>query len=314
MSSVSYAVALLGPSLASASMSLLLWLPFWIGIVLLILAIPLISLLPNHPVRSDIRESPAHHSQTGSLISSPVLKAQGTEQPMVDAVVKRFKTLRDILASHPRNLTLLFVCFFLTSLASSDTKLLAQYISKRYEWTFSAAGYLLSCKAVVNFVLLTVVVPTILKTRHGSTTTTAVHSGTSSDRTNIQYAKLCLCVSVLGALAIGIAVEIWVLVPALLIYALGSALPVFTLSLLKSPAIAPRQDEVVGSPTDPERHIFSLVMLVKTLGSLIGAPVMAALWIRGIAIGNAALGMPYFISAGCYALTIAIFSKITIEL
>jgi len=36
-----------------------------------------------------------------------------------------------------RNFQILLISFFLTALASSDTKLLVQYISKRYEWTFA---------------------------------------------------------------------------------------------------------------------------------------------------------------------------------
>src|SRR6478735_8557406 len=47
MSSVSYVVALLGPALASATMSLSLSLPFWLGISLLLLAVPTIQRLPS---------------------------------------------------------------------------------------------------------------------------------------------------------------------------------------------------------------------------------------------------------------------------
>lgn len=39
-----------------------------------------------------------------------------------------------------RNFQILLCSFFLTTLASSDTRLLVQYISKRYEWTFAQAS------------------------------------------------------------------------------------------------------------------------------------------------------------------------------
>lgn len=308
MSSISYVVALLGPALASASMSLLLWLPFLMGITLLVLAVPTVSLLPDHPEPETASLSrQATEEQSRPLISSPLLKAQDADTSAFTAIGKRYETLRAMLASHTRNLLLLFISFFLTSLASSDTKLLPQYISKRYHWTFASAGYLLSGKAVMNFILLTVVIPSLLRNRHSLDN--AQSSPGQTDRANIRYALICLAVSIVGAFSIGLAADIWVLVPALLVYALGSALPVFTLSLLKSPAIQPERGiELQGK--DTETHMFALVMMVKTLGSLVGAPLMAILWVRGISLGGAALGVPYFTSSACYVLAVVVISRI----
>lgn len=315
MSSITYIVNLLGPALASASMTLLLWLPFWIGITLLVAAIPVISMLPDHKIAKDQRDE-----QSQPLLSSPLLKAQDSRPTILHSVINRFYALRAALASHPRNFSLLLACFLLASLASSDTKLLVQYISKRYQWTFASAGYLLSGKAVVNFVLLTIVVPRVLRSAVVSGGGNGP-SGVSTDRVNFRFAKLCFGVSVLGAASIAVSTTIWLLVPALFVYALGSALPIFTLSLLKSPAIcSPDEDSRADSGpessspgADANTHIFPIVMLVKTLGSLLGAPLMALLWVRGIGLGGAALGMPYFVSAVCYAAAIFIFCRIKIR-
>ena len=75
---------------------------------------------------------------------------------------------------------------------------------------------------------------------------------------------------------------------ALIIYALGSALPVFTMSLVKSPLIAVAHSDIQD---------FSIVMLTKTLGSLVGAPLMAFLWVQAIKLRGVGLGLPYFVSA-----------------
>lgn len=310
MGSISYVVALGAPALAAASMTVLIWLPFWICIVLLLLAIPAVSLLPDHlgKGKTNHPDNDSQLEQAEPLLSSSAPAAPKSKSSVMRAVLERFRTLRSITASHPRNLTLMFICFFLSSLASSDTKLLPQYISKRYHWSFASAGYLLSCKAVVNFVLLTVVIPSLLRSRHSSS---GVSQGDNdTDRANSRYALVCWFISVLGASAIAVSTDIWLLFPSLLIYALGSALPIFTLSLLKSPAIAPKHD---GHPTgsiDPETHIFSLVVMVKTLGSLLGAPLMAALWVHGINTGGAALGTPFFVSAACYVLAILVFGGV----
>jgi hypothetical protein len=42
---------------------------------------------------------------------------------------------------------------------------------------------------------------------------------------------------------------------------------------------------------------FSIVMLTKTLGSLVGAPFMTILWVQAIRLGGVGLGLPYFVSA-----------------
>jgi hypothetical protein len=304
MNSISYVVNLLGPALASAAMTVALSLPFFIGICLLFLAVPVVSLLPIPRHRSEILQpGTGNDEQRRPLISSPVLKAQSSTSPVWLSILERVGTLFSVVTSRSRNLGLLLAGFFLTALASSDTKLLAQYISKRYSWTFASAGYLLSAKAVVNFVLLTFVVPATLRS--------ARSYAVSSDRANLRYARICLVVSVLGALAIGLARAIWLLFPSLLLYALGSALPVFTLSLLKSPSIAAKAEDEEHDST--ETHLFSIVMMVKTLGSLFGAPLMAILWVRGIAAGEAALGIPYFVSAACYLAAIGVFSAIKVR-
>ncbi|KIL87654.1 hypothetical protein FAVG1_09364 [Fusarium avenaceum] len=309
MSSVSYVVALLGPALASSTMTLSLWLPFWLGIILLLSAIPIIQLLPS-PKELDRDGDDLDEEQHEPLLSSPLLKAQDDQNSLLQSTRERLQTIKTIISSHPRNFTLLLFSFWLTSLASSDTKLLVQYISARYDWTFASAGYLLSGKAVVNFTLLTVIIPKLLRSAREMQ---QADSTEAVDKSNIRNAMYCLLVSVFGALGIAIAGRIWMLIPSMFVYALGSALPIFTLSLLKSPAISPPHTENSEGSSDPEPHIFSIVMLVKTAGSLVGAPLMAALWVRGLGIGGAAMGMPFFISAPCYTVAIWVFTEMKVD-
>ena len=330
MSSVSYIVNLLGPGVAGLTMGVTLWLPFLISICLLLLAVPVISFLPggDAPHRSASSSATEDEEQRRPLMPSPILKAQRSDPSLWRLIRARVSELRTTVASHPRNLVHLLISFFLTSLASADTRLLPQYISKRYHWTFASAGYLLSGKAVVNFLLLTLVVPGILHRSTAASTRDPLRAAQMqsavSDGVNARYARLCLAVSVLGALAIALAGTVWLLFPSLLVYALGSALPVFTLSLLKSPAVSPsspnhdRSQNRERSPEDgtrdvAETHLFSIVMMVRTLGSLVGAPLMALLWVRAIAVGGAGTGIPYFVSAACYVAAIVVFAGIDIR-
>ena len=76
---------------------------------------------------------------------------------------------------------------------------------------------------------------------------------------------------------------------AFFVYALGSALPVFTLSLVKDPAVAGKANS--------NAQDYSIVMIAKYAGNLIGLPLMTIVWATGIGIGGAWLGSPYFLSA-----------------
>ena len=74
----------------------------------------------------------------------------GTRDPSPSRFSNAFETKSGTLQSIPnavrklarlvigrRNFQVLLISFFLTALASSDTKLLVQYISKRYGWSFA---------------------------------------------------------------------------------------------------------------------------------------------------------------------------------
>ncbi|KAK4038615.1 hypothetical protein C8A01DRAFT_47814 [Parachaetomium inaequale] len=240
----------LGPALASATMTTLLWLPLWLGIAILLLAVPVISLLPLPAAHHRKPSSAAVAAATDEEDAAPLIPS--SERPVTltwkSLTTTRFRAILAILTKAPsRNFVLLLTVFFLASLASSDTKLLTLYISKRYGW------------------------------RDATT------------RENVGNAYACLVFSVLGAAAIACSPTIWVLGPALLVYALGIALPMFTYSLLRSPGM-PGEG---GGGDGHGAQLFSVVMLVRTVGTLVGAVVMPGLWVMGLSIGGWALGLPY---------------------
>lgn len=192
-------------------------------------------------------------------------------------------------------------------------------MSQTTNWGLNQAGYILSLKALINLLLLTIIIPSLIK----------YFSLRYSNRTllNIHGAQLSLVLSVFGALFIATSVTVSFLVVALPIYALGSALPIFTYSLLKSSEVSSTTPNPMSSSSGSTSHssrrveepeddghdtsLFSLVMLLKTLGSLLGYPVMTWLWMSGMKSGGAALGLPYFASAGCYVLAMFVLKGMT---
>ncbi|KAL2140774.1 hypothetical protein VTI28DRAFT_3249 [Corynascus sepedonium] len=367
----------LGPALASASMSALLWLPLWIGIAILLLAIPVISALPlpsrtrtSSPGIADEEEQANPHTpflsrrhSTSPLRQRPATMATATTLRSLTAT--RLRALIGLLVNRTRSLGLLLSVFFLASLASSDTKLLPLYISNRYAWTFASVGYLLSAKALFNFFLLWVAVPRALRWQQrrrsqlrgqqqqqqqrqewgsGSGDSSSSSSSSSSrsafgvsapvhddddDDDNDgkkrsgadgavdwwdvrRNAEVCLWFSVLGALCISGAGSVWFLVPALGVYALGIALPMFTYSLLRAPGmgLAEEGGNKSSGGDGPGAQVFSVVMLVRTLGSLVGAVVMPGLWVKGLGMG--VLQLPYVASAFFYLVAAVVVRMIEV--
>jgi hypothetical protein len=217
VTSTSYVVSFLGPTLASLTMSRNLWLPFWINIALLACAVPTISLLPRTAeariktitsVGSDIQEAEEaspfleERNVSPSRYSNAFETYPGSFQDVINTVQKMRR-----LVTGRQNFQVLLVSFFLTALASSDTKLLVQYMSKRYEWTFAQAGYMLSAKAIVNFILLAVAVPRLYKSFISSSE--AVHD--SGVRLNFIGAEISILISVIGVLCVALAFRFWML-------------------------------------------------------------------------------------------------------
>lgn len=154
ISSTSYVVSFLGPTLASTTMSWNIWLPFWTNIGLLACAVPTIMMLPSATDSRLISSTAALNGQfqphdveeIGPLLADSeggaVHHAIAFEKPhgMARECMQAAKKLVNLIRGR-RNFQVLLCSFFLTALASSDTKLLVQYISKRYEWTFAQVSY-----------------------------------------------------------------------------------------------------------------------------------------------------------------------------
>lgn len=91
--------------------------------------------------------------------------------------------------------------------------------------------------------------------------------------------------------------------PALCVYATGSVLPIFMYSLARAP-----QMYALGARN--EASGFAVVVLVHSLGGLAGTPAMAAIWVKGLNVGSTALGLPFYISAAAYLVTLVILWQI----
>jgi MFS family permease len=215
-SSIGYVTTLTAPALAAYTMSISLWIPFSLGLSLLLLALPVVSILPGRGLSSITRapEIQAGEESTPLIIENEEIddrdsgvKSTG-QVSLLSRAVNHVKLLIQSVLDRPK-FQLLVGIFFLASFASSNSPLLVQYISKRYQWSFSQAGYLLSAKAVVNVILLTIIVPTLVQI-------SADRFFVPPRRININAAEISIIISVLGVLVIAISSSMRLLIPGTL--------------------------------------------------------------------------------------------------
>jgi hypothetical protein len=143
------------------TMSIRLWLPFVIGLTLLSSGVIASALLPASHEHHDVSTS-EHEPLLGETVDPDVdVKTEHKVSKVLNDARSKLRLLGKQVSGR-RNFQLLIGVFFVASFASSNSALLPQYISKRYNWTFAHSGYLLSIKALVNITLLAIVVPLVV--------------------------------------------------------------------------------------------------------------------------------------------------------
>jgi hypothetical protein len=209
MSSVSYVVSLLSPSIAAVAMTWIIWLPFCIGIGCLLIAMATAMSLPKQQVYQEPEPARSEDdiAETGVDVE-PLLRQNSLEldhsrplksNSLRSKITSDFQSVYEAL-SKP-NFRMLLLVFFLASMASSNTPLFPQYISKRFGWTFAQAGYLLSVKALVNIFLLAIAVPGTIR----------ILARTGMDGTSVSLfgASKSFMFSIFGALIVALSFETW---------------------------------------------------------------------------------------------------------
>jgi hypothetical protein len=199
MSSVTYVIHLVSPSIAAFTMTRNLLLPFVIGVILLVIGALTTLIVPVVARKSGFDDDNA--SETRPLLNGQPLPIDRTPTSSLGEHIRKIRL--QVTGRHNFQVSLSIFC--LAAMASSNSPLFPQYISKRYDWTFANAGYLLSIKAAVNITLLALVIPSTVKLL-------ATRSHLSPDRINRMGAIVMLMISVVGVLMIGFALTVPILV------------------------------------------------------------------------------------------------------
>ena len=161
-------------------------------------------------------------------------------------------------------------------LMGSIGQLLMQYLSKRYGLTFSNATLLMTIKSGVTVLLLFVILPYL-------STLIMQRFRLSAQRKDLYLVRVSLAFVAVGWLLVGLSPNIPTVAISMAIGSLGMGFALllrsFLTSLVESHHIA---------------RVYSVISIVDTLGVIFGSPLLAGLFKRGLALGGAWVGLPFY--------------------
>ena len=169
--------------------------------------------------------------------------------------------------------------FILHMLVGTIGALLLQYLSKRYGLTFSDATLLMTIRSGVIVLLLFVILPYL-------STMIMQKFQLSGPRKDLYLVRASLAFLVIGWVFVGFSPNIPIVALSLAISALGQGFALLLRSFLTSLV-----------PAHHIARVYSIVSIVDTAGMMVGSPLLAGLFKRGLALGGAWIGLPFYFTA-----------------
>lgn len=173
-----------------------------------------------------------------------------------------------------------FLCPVPVAIATSA--LFIQYVSKRFDWSMAAAGYLLSVRSMVNIFVVLIVIPGLSKLLVSGILVKGFSAG-EKDRLLAQASAFALAV---GFLLLG-GTNMPIVITGLIIKTLGAGLP----SLCRSLAS-------YHTSSQNTSKLQTVIGITETIGLLVAAPALAWMFSLGMKFGGVWMGLPYVVMSG----------------
>ncbi|EXV03388.1 MFS transporter [Metarhizium robertsii] len=167
-----------------------------------------------------------------------------------------------------------FLCPSPVGIATSA--LFIQYVSKRFDWSMAAAGYLLSVRSMVNVFVVLLVIPGLSKLLVSGVVVKGFSAG-EKDRILAQASAFSLAAGFL--LLAGTTMPI--VISGLIIKTLGAGLP----SLCRSLA-------AYHTSAENTSKLQTVIGITETMGLLVAAPGLAWMFSIGMKLGGVWMGLP----------------------
>lgn len=166
------------------------------------------------------------------------------------------------------------------------------------------ANYLISFRAAVNLILFLAILPALARF--------LTSRGMQSAQMDLWIARVSSIFSIIGPIMMGISpspgllilctspplARLWSLIYSLLMSSIVLALLLFTFSFGFHPAIKSYAASLV-LPNDVAT-LYASFAVISIIGEIAAPPLIAATFSLGLSIGGAALGFPFFVTAGLF--------------
>ncbi|KAH6648823.1 major facilitator superfamily domain-containing protein [Truncatella angustata] len=152
---------LVAPPVASALMAKSLWSPLLLALAFQAVAVLMMAVAV--PETLPVPYAQDHSSETADSQSATSVRQIAGVGTLYEKWQEQVRKASDSFVFLTRDATVaaLVFTFMISKVGRQASNILFQYVSKRYGWSLSQAGMLLSLRAAVNIVLFTVILPSI---------------------------------------------------------------------------------------------------------------------------------------------------------
>ncbi|KAJ9498436.1 hypothetical protein H2202_006123 [Exophiala xenobiotica] len=194
----------------------------------------------------------------------------------------------------------LVLTFLISKVGRQSTNVLFQYASKRYGWTLSQAGLLLSLRAAVNIALFALILPAI-----ASFGLPRVGSAPLRD---LWLARGSIIFLLLGTFVLFLSATPALMIIGIILFTLGTGFAPTARSLVTSLV----EFHNVETTSDIGR-LYALISVMEGIGALVAALGMSWALRFGLRLGQAWLGLPFGFAAILFALVAVITFSIKVR-
>ncbi|EFX02009.1 major facilitator superfamily transporter [Grosmannia clavigera kw1407] len=266
------------------------WAPLLVGVAAAVLAVLVLLPLPEtlgFDQTTGTVQTAANSTDTDSTDGSSAKQPLTVWQQTVHVLrTDALETWRFIFSN--RHIMLLTSSFVFFVIGRFVQELLLQYATKRYNWSWSRAAFLLTIRSMSNLVLFIVILP--------AASIFCLHRlGMSPLTKDLVLARISGVFAVLGSLMIAFAVTPWMLSIALIVFSLGGGFTSVLRSLLSAFVESHHQ-----------AMLNSIIGLFEFSGLMVTSPLLYGAMQHGLELGGLWIGLPFMYAAGITSLAAGI--------
>ena len=263
------------------------WIPSLGGTLLEILAAVMYAFVPEtldwwHQSAKSNSQPPPTTPGNGTASSGSTMTGELHTPSLPQRWATEFKSSTAFLTTDWR-VPALILPFCVHFLLNASTQLLIQYLSKRYALTFAKATLLLTVRHAVIVLLLFSILPYV-------STAVMQRFHLSAQKKDLYLTRISQILLAMGWILVGLSPNIPLVTVSLVVGSLGQGSYMLLRSFLTSLL-----------PADHIARVYSILSVVDTLGLMVGSPVLADLFKRGLALGGGWVGLPFYFLGLLYA-------------